>query len=384
MHVLIAADKFKNSLKSDEVAYHLRKGLLRGEPGLTVETVTIADGGEGTVAAAISAGFYPHKENVTGPVGGLVEASFAVREHEAVIEVASASGISALPNGKLDAIRATSRGTGELIKYALDADCTSIYLGAGGSASSDGGAGLLTSLGAKFLDASGQPLKPGGGALTELARVDLSELDPRLHKTEFVLASDVNNPLLGPEGAAAVFGPQKGATDAEVRQLEAGLGRLVDALENTIGIKARVAALQSGAGAAGGIGYAALSTLNARFEPGVEFVARLINLQHRIGEADLVITGEGSLDSQTLRGKAPMGVSQAAALAGVPAVAVCGRTTLSEQSLTNAGFIRTYSLTSIEPDVKRSMENASELLEIIGATIAIDVLGQRAHSSIIK
>lgn len=374
MRVLIASDKFKHSLTSDEVARHLTHGLLAGQPGLTVESVAIADGGEGTVNAAICAGFTPHVATVSGPTGQPIDATLAIRGHEAVIEIAAASGLAALPDGKTDPLGASSLGTGQLIKVALDHGCTHIYLGAGGSASTDGGAGILVGLGAKLLDAEGQALPPGGGSLARLASIDLDGLDPRLKKVRFVLASDVENPLLGEQGAAAVFGPQKGASEADIELLQAALTRFVHALEKEIGARASLSATQPGAGAAGGIGYGVLAVLGARFEPGVELVGRMIELDRRLQGAALVITGEGSLDEQSLAGKAPLGVSNAAAKAGVPVVAVCGRTTLTESALTTAGFKRTFALAAIEPDLKRCMSHAGELLESIGTTIAAEML----------
>lgn len=374
MHVLIASDKFKHSLTSDEVAWHLTQGLLAANPDLTVESVAIADGGEGTVNAAISAGFTPHIATVGGPTGQPVDATFAIRGHEAVIEIAEASGLAALPDGKPEPLGASSIGTGQLIKAALDHGCTLIYLGTGGSACTDGGAGILTGLGAKLLDAEGHHLALGGGSLVRLARIDLDGLDRRLKKVRFVLASDVENPLVGERGAAAVFGPQKGASEADVRVLEAALTRLVNVLEKEIGARATKAAIQPGAGAAGGIGYAAIAVLAARVEPGVEVVGRMIDLDNRIRGADLVITGEGSLDDQSMGGKAPLGVSQAAARAGVPVVAVCGRTTLPDRTLRAAGFIRTFALADIEPDLSRCMSNAGTLLETTGTTVAAEML----------
>lgn len=374
MRVLIASDKFKHSLASDEVAQHLASGLKAGRPDLTVDCISIADGGEGTVNAAISAGFTAHVVTVSGPTGVPVSATLAVRGHEAVIEVAAASGLSSLPGGIPDALGATSLGTGQLIREALNHGCTLIYIGAGGSASTDGGAGLLAGLGAKFLDAWGQPLNLGGGALADLASVDLSDLDPRLKKARFVLASDVDNPLLGKQGAAAVFGPQKGAAPSDVELLDRALTRLVDVLEQEIGSRAHAAAKHAGAGAAGGIGYAAISVLAARVEPGVEVVGRMIDLDNKIRGAALVITGEGCLDDQSMGGKAPLGVSRAAARARVPLIAVCGRTTLPDRTLRAAGFIRTFALADIEPDLARCMSNAGEHLVTIGTTIAAEIL----------
>jgi glycerate kinase len=376
VRVLIASDKFKHSLTSEEVASHLTTGLLAGNPDLFVESIPIADGGEGTVKAALSAGFEAHTAVVSGPTGQPIEAVMAIRGHEAIIEVAAASGLAALANRVPAPLQATSLGTGQLIVEALDLGCTSIYIGAGGSACTDGGAGLLEGLGAKLLDSEGTPILPGGAALARLAAVDLQGLDPRLGNAQFVLASDVDNPLLGEQGCAAVFGPQKGATAKDIELLEIALSRFVDTLQDEIGPRAVTASVQAGAGAAGGIGYAALAVLRARFEPGVELVGRMIGLEQRIQGMALVITGEGSLDAQSLGGKAPMGVSNAAARAGVPVVAVCGRNSLPEAVLSEAGFTRTYALTTIEADEQRCMSHAGELLESIGETIANELLPQ--------
>ncbi|WP_082506850.1 glycerate kinase [Arthrobacter sp. Leaf337] len=374
MRVLIATDKFKHSLAADEVARHLASGLMTERPDLTVDCISIADGGEGTVAAAISAGYTAHVATVSGPTGLPVTATLAVRDHIAVIETASASGLASLPGGIPDALGATSLGTGQLISAALNQGCTLIYIGAGGSACTDGGAGLLAGLGAKFLDSRGQPLPAGGGALEHLAAADLSGLHPGLRNARFVLASDVDNPLLGERGAPAVFGPQKGADPSAVELLNRALTRLVDVLEEEIGPRAKAAATKAGAGAAGGIGYAAIAVLAARVEPGVTVVGRMVDLDKKIEGATLVITGEGSLDEQSLGGKAPLGVSRAAARAGVPVIAVCGRTTLSDWTLKAAGFNRTFALTDIEPDPAICMSNAGPLLETVGTTIALEIL----------
>jgi glycerate kinase len=224
------------------------------------------------------------------------------------------------------------------------------------------------------MDSRGQPLSPGGGALANLAAIDLSGLDPRLRKARFVLVSDVDNPLLGKQGAAAIFGPQKGAAPSEVELPDRALTRLVDVLDEEIGSRAVAAAKHAAAGAAGGIGYAAIAVLAARVEPGVEVVGRMMDLDNRIRGAALVITGEGSLDDQSIGGKAPLGVSQAAARAGVPVVAVCGRTTLPDRTLRAAGFIRTFALADIERDLARCMSNAGALLETIGTTVAAEML----------
>ena len=218
-----------------------------------------------------------------------------------------------------DALAASSGGTGQLIRAALDAGCTEVVLGVGGSASSDGGAGLIAALGARLLDASGRDVPPGGG-LGRLSLVELDGLDPRIRTTKFVLAADVTNPLLGADGAAAVFGPQKGASADDVRVLDANLAVFVDRLVEAYGPQARQLAEADGAGAAGGVGYAALTVLGARRRPGIDVVIDFVRLRDRLSGVDLVITGEGSLDSQSLGGKTPLGVARAARAAGVPTV----------------------------------------------------------------
>lgn len=370
MRIVVAPDKFRGSLSAPQVAEQLRAGLHRVDAGLIVDLLPVADGGEGTVDAAVGAGFTRHTASVTGPNGEPVDAAFAVRRHTAVIEMATASGLDLVAAADRDALRATSRGTGELIRAALDLGCSEVVLGVGGSACTDGGAGLLAALGAALLDAASEPLPDGGGALTELRRVDLSGLDPRLSGVRFTLASDVDNPLSGPDGAATVFGPQKGATPDDIERLDAGLIGLVDALADQLGDAVRSSARAPGAGAAGGVGFAALAVLGAVRRPGADVVFDLTGLADRITGADLVITGEGSLDRQSLGGKTPIGVARLAARASVPVIAVCGRTTLSAPELTVAGFVRTFVLTDFEPDVASAIRNAAALVTRIGELIA--------------
>lgn len=369
MRILIASDKFKGSATGSEVAAALADGIREVVPAAVVEAVPVADGGEGTVDAAIASGFQAVTATVTGPTGRPVTARFAVRGAEAVIEMAAASGLEALPDGELEPLTATSRGTGELIEAALDRGCTEIVLGVGGSACTDGGAGMLQALGVALRTAD-RPVRAGGAALTDLVSADVSGLDPRLAGATIVLASDVDNPLLGDRGAAAVFAPQKGAGADDVAALEAGLSRLAEVLDRTPGV--RPSAQAAGAGAAGGVGYAALAVLGARREPGIEVVQRLTGLAERIAGADLVITGEGSLDDQSLGGKTPLGVAAAAAAAGVRVVAVCGRSTLDAGAAASAGFSRVYALSEIEPDVAKSIANAKTLLTDAGRRIAAD------------
>jgi glycerate kinase len=373
MRVILAPDKFKGSLSAPEVARHLAAGLRSANPALELELVPLGDGGEGTVDAAVAAGFTRVTATVEGPTGGPVDADLAVRGTTAVIEMAAASGLHVLDGGTLVPLTASSFGTGQLVTAALDAGCTEIVLGVGGSACTDGGAGMLAALGAKLLDAKDRPIPRGGAALAAVSRIVLETLDPRLAGTRFTLASDVDNPLLGPDGTAAVFGPQKGASSAQVDQLENALERYFRVLSNELGMHSVDASDHPGAGAAGGTGYAALAVLNATRRPGIDVVMEVTSLAQRLPGAAVVVTGEGSLDHQSLRGKAPVGVAAAAHLAGVRTLAVCGRTTLNEPTLRGAGFDRTFALTDLEPDASRCMSHAGELLKRIGATIGIEL-----------
>jgi glycerate kinase len=373
--VVVAPDKFKGSLTAARVAAHVAAGLRAAVGGIEVREVPVADGGEGTVAAALAAGFHRVEVPVHGPTGRALRAGIAVRGDTAVVELAAASGLAVLPDGRPAPLAASSVGTGELVRAALDAGCRTVVLGIGGSAGTDGGAGLLVGLGARLLDRHGAELGPGGGELSRLDRVDLGGLDPRLATTSVILASDVDNPLLGPRGAAAVYGPQKGADPGQVAALEDGLRRWVRALGAALGAPAVAAADAEGAGAAGGVGYAALAALAARRQPGVEIVLRLTGLRERLAGASLVITGEGSLDAQTLHGKTAVGVAAEASRAGLPAVAVAGRSLLGADGLAAAGLAAAYPLTDIEPDPGRCMTDAGPLLERLAARVAADWLG---------
>ncbi|MET8007541.1 glycerate kinase [Nonomuraea glycinis] len=376
-HVLVAPDKFKGSLTAAEVA-----AAVAGALAVPAVELPVADGGDGTVDAAVACGFTRVTRTVTGPTGEPVEASYARRGDTAVVELAEASGLRRLPGGP-EPLTATSHGTGELVADAVRQGATRVVLGLGGSACTDGGAGLVRALGARFLDAAGADLPPGGAALRDLERIDISGLLD-LSAVEFVVASDVDNPLLGPHGAAAVYGPQKGAGPDQVRVLEAALSRLAAIATRTHGLVGAVehddrprpmgVAGAPGAGAAGGVGFAALAFLHADLQPGIEYLLDLLGFNDLVRGARLVITGEGSLDEQSLRGKAPVGVAQAAAKAGVPVVAVCGRRTLSDADLQAAGITAAYALTDLEPDPGRCMAQAAALLRDLTARLAADHL----------
>ncbi|GAB2918279.1 glycerate kinase [Streptomyces heilongjiangensis] len=371
--VLIAADKFKGTLTAVQVAERVTAGLHRVLPGLQVEALPVADGGDGTVAAAVAAGFTRHEVRVTGPLGEPVTAAYALRGDTAVVEMAEASGLQLLPPGGFAPLTASTYGSGELLRAALDAGARTIVFGVGGSATTDGGAGMLAALGARFLDAAGEPVGPGGGGLRDLVTADLSDLDPRFASLDLVLASDVDNPLTGPKGAPAVYGPQKGASPEDVTVLDEALSHFAAVLEKSLGDRAAELARAPGAGAAGGIGYGAL-VLGARFRPGIEVMLDVLGFARALDRATLVITGEGSLDEQTLHGKAPAGVAAAARAAGKEVVAVCGRLVLPPEALGRAGIRRAYPLTEVEPDVGRCLADPGPILERVAEGIARDFL----------
>ncbi|VVJ19001.1 Glycerate kinase (EC [Amycolatopsis camponoti] len=362
MKVLVAPDKFKGSLTAAEVASAVASGLADVHPGLAVRVLPVADGGDGTVDAAVAAGFRRVRVPARGPTGEPVTASYAVRGDTAVVELAEASGLHRLP-GALAPLTATSAGTGDVLAAAVRAGCRRIVLGVGGSACTDGGAGMLAALGARLLDAAGRDLPPGGEALSRLASVDLSRLD--LSGVDIELASDVDNPLYGPHGAASVYGPQKGASPGDVETLDAALRHWASQVGPEFAAK-------PGAGAAGGVGFAAMAVLGARMRPGIELLLDLLGFDAALSGAALVITGEGSLDRQTLSGKAPAGVARAAAARGIPCVAVSGRCRLSSGELAEAGISAAYALTDLEPDPARCMAEAAPLLRRLAHRVAID------------
>lgn len=366
-HVLVAPDKFKGTLLAADVAAHVTTGLTAGHPGLKVVQLPVADGGEGTLAAALAAGFSLVPVVASGPTGEPVDTAYARQGDEAVVELAEVSGLGQLPADRLEPLTASSRGTGELVASALDAGCRRIVLAIGGSACTDGGAGLVSALGARITDATGGPVPDGGAALAAAVRLDLTRLHPAVASAEVVVACDVDNPLLGPRGAAAVYGPQKGAGDDQVAALEAGLTRWA---ELVAGVTGSDRSGEPGAGAAGGVGFAALAILGARLRPGFQLVTELTGFAAALEGALLVVTGEGSLDLQTLHGKAPAGVAAAARAAGIPVIAVAGRTQLSDEQLRDAGFAAAYRLTDVASDLAECMARPGPLLERIGVRIA--------------
>lgn len=365
--ILIAPDKFKGSLTAGEVAQAVRRGIVGHSPTAEVRCLPVADGGDGTLDAAVAAGFERIPVTATGPTGEPVKTGYAVKGETALVEMADVSGLSRLVGGTPAPLAATSRGTGELLAAALDRGVRTIVLGIGGSACTDGGAGMLQALGASLRDSAGQELPGGGGPLERLAELDLRGLHPAIRAVEIVVACDVDNPLTGEDGAAAVYGPQKGASGEDAARLEANLTRLADQVARQTGVDHRDA---PGAGAAGGVGFAAISVLGATLSPGIELLLELLDFEDQVRETDLVVVGEGSLDSQSLRGKAPVGVARLARSVGVGVVAVCGRNELDATQLRGAGIDSVYSCGDLEPDRARSMAQAGTLLERLGRRIA--------------
>jgi glycerate 2-kinase len=375
MRVLVAPDSFGGALDSVAVATAIATGWRATRPDDSVVMTPMADGGEGTLAAVAAAQRERAELRSTAvhdPLGREVVAEWLLLDEgrEAFIEMAAASGLARLAEGErtpATARVASTRGTGELLLAALEAGVTRIVLGLGGSATTDGGAGLLSALGARFLDASRADLPPGGAALAGLARIDVSGLDRRLPRVELVVASDVTNPLTGPAGAAAVYGPQKGADAAAVAELDAALAVLGAAIRATTD---RAVADLPGSGAAGGSAAALLGFTAATLRPGFEVVAELTGLRAALGNADLVITGEGRADEQTLAGKTAMGVAQLAREAGVPVVLLCGALGPGAELLETAGLFdlvqpipdRPMALAGAMADTERLLVNAAERL----------------------
>ena len=387
--VLIASDKFKGSLTAAQVADAVAEGVRRARPDAQVGSVPVADGGDGTVAAALAAGFEHVAVVASGPTGEPVHTGYARRANVAVVEMADICGLTRLPGGVLAPLSASSRGVGEVMAAAIDAGCDTVILGIGGSARWVGVAFLLAGRGGAVVEAGGVPVADGGAGLVRIARVDLAALRDRVAGVDVILASDVDNPLTGPTGAAAVYGPQKGATPGQVRDLDDALAHFADIVAAAVssgctgpagGAGADVRD-HPGAGAAGGTGFAALAVLGAELRPGAELVLELVGFADRLSGVDLVVTGEGALDEQTLHGKAPAGVAMASAAAGIPVAAVCGRNLLDAESLRGAGIVAAYALTDIEPDVQKCIADPAPMLVRLGEQMATDLLSNEGVAS---
>jgi glycerate kinase len=362
MKIVIAPDSFKDSLSAQGVAQAIASGLIEVWPDAELIECPMADGGEGTIEAVLAAcnGQWM-SQTVSGPLGQTVNAQWGwlAQSRTAIIEMAMASGLQMLTLQQRDATLSSTQGTGELILAALDAGAKRVILAIGGSATNDAGAGMLSALGARFLDAQGQALAAGGLALARLDRIELDGLDQRLKDVQFEVAADVDNPLCGPNGASHIFGPQKGASPEQVRALDAALGHFAEQSAKVLG---NDESHYPGSGAAGGMGFAAKAYLNASFRPGVEVVADLTGLEAALKGADLVITGEGRFDAQTLRGKTPFGVARVARRAGVPVIVLAGTLGEGYTDLYQHGITAAFALTSGPMTLENACHNAASLL----------------------
>ena len=370
MKIIIAPDSFKDSLSADGVAQAIAEGLAQVWPDAQLIQCPMADGGEGTVDSVLAACHGElRQQTVRGPLGGAVEARWGwlAASHTAIIEMAEASGLQLVPPGQRDACRTTTYGTGELIRAALDAGAQRIILAIGGSATNDGGAGAMQALGVQLFDAEDQALAPGGLALGQLARVSLEQLDPRLAQVRFDIAADVNNPLCGPHGASAIFGPQKGASPEQVQQLDAALGHFADHCAQVLPRDVRD---EPGSGAAGGLGFAAKAFLGAQFRAGVDVVAELVGLDEAIRGAHLVITGEGRFDAQTLRGKTPFGVARIARQHNVPVIVIAGTLGEGYEQMYAHGVEAAFALPSGPMSLEQACSEAPRLLRERSVDIA--------------
>jgi glycerate kinase len=377
VRALIAPDKFKGSLTAAEVADALAAGLrsaanVSGTAGaVQCELLPLADGGDGSVDAAVAAGFTRHSYTVAGPTGQPVQAAIAFDGNTAVVEVANTSGLALLPEGKLEPLNTSSRGFGEAVLLALSLKPARIVLALGGSASTDGGMGMLTALGYRFLDANGRQLDGNGRTLGQIHSIQRTDF-PELAVTKLIVASDVHNPLLGPQGAPAVFGPQKGAGSAEIAALDDGLAHLVRKLSEAGIPQAAALAEHEGAGSAGGLGYACL-LLGAKQVSGADYFLDLLDFNTRKDSCDVVITGEGSIDEQTLAGKLPAAVARRSG--GRPIIAVAGRSLLPQERWSEMPLNRVYTLAEYtDQDSSKDPELSAALLRRIGKDIGTSLL----------
>ena len=370
MKVVIACDSFKGSVSAVQVVSFLTEGIRRVWPSAVIDGIPVADGGEGTVDAFLHS--VPGRRirvPVMGPLGETVQAEFALLEDgTAILEMAAASGLPLVVPEQRDPMRTTTYGTGQLMAAALDAGCSRMVLGLGGSATNDGGAGMIQALGGKLLDVQGRSLPPGGGALDKLVHMDLSGLDPRLENTPIVAACDVTNPLCGPQGASAVYGPQKGADDAMVRQLDQNLAHFAKVGLTCTG---QDVAEIPGAGAAGGLGAGLLLLGNTRMCSGITTVLDTVGFDGRIADADLVLTGEGRMDGQSICGKTPVGVAQRVkAQRNIPVVAIVGGIGPGAERVYEYGIDAIFSTAPGPITLENAMENSHDYLASTAERVA--------------
>lgn len=370
MKIVIAPDSFKESLSAMEVAQEIEAGFREIFPEAEYCTIPVADGGEGTVQAMIDAtGGSLQALEVIGPLGNPVRAAygFTASKGIAVIEMAAASGLELVPPSQRNPLTTTSYGTGELIRAALASGARRIVIGIGGSATNDAGAGMLQALGVRLLDANGKDLGSGGKELARLEHLDISGLDPRIAACRIDVACDVSNPLVGPQGASATFGPQKGATPAMIQELDACLQRFADVVRQDLG---QEVATVPGAGAAGGMGAALLGVLGGHLRPGSEVVTDAVGLDERLADADLVITGEGRIDGQTIFGKTPIGVARVAARHGIPVIGLGGCLAPDANAVHAQGIAAIFSSVRRACSTEEALQNARFNLRSVARNVA--------------
>ncbi|MBA7506385.1 Glycerate 2-kinase [subsurface metagenome] len=380
--IVIAPQGFKGNLTALQVSQAIDNGIRRVVPSVITAIVPMADGGEGTMQALVDAiGGEMIPVEVTDPLGGRVIAHFGLLSDKVtgVIEMAATSGLNLVPPQKLNPLLTTTYGTGELILAALERGCRKLIVGIGGSATNDGGAGMAQALGAKLLDTKGVPLAFGGAALADLEHIDVTTIDPRLADCDIILACDVTNPLCGPQGASAVYGPQKGATKEMVVKLDAALAHYAEVIERDLGIDVRDV---PGAGAAGGLGAGLIAFLKARVLPGVDVVIQATGLIEHLKEATLVFTGEGRLDSQTACGKVPVGVARKAKAFGLPVIAIAGEIGSGYQAVYEQGIDTVFSIAPGPISFSQSTEMAEKLItDVAERAIRLFICGRQGRDT---
>lgn len=363
MKIVIAPDSFKGSLSAAEVSLCIEKGIRKVFEAADIIRIPMADGGEGTVRSLVdSTGGEIVRARVKGPLLKEVDAFYGILGDgaTAVIEMAAASGLPLLAENERNPMKTTTYGTGELIRHALDKGCRKIIIGIGGSATNDGGAGMIKALGARLLDKHGNDAGWGGGSLGEIETIDLSRMDERLKECRIIAACDVDNPLVGPRGASYIFGPQKGADGEMVKILDKNLEHYAEVVERTTGVSIKDF---PGAGAAGGLGGGLLAFLGAELKKGIDIVMETTGFEGRIKDADLVITGEGMMDYQTQYGKTPYGVAQAARKYSIPVIAIVGSVGRDAEVLYGMGFCGIFSIVNRPMSLDEAMNGCAGLLE---------------------
>ncbi|BBD89180.1 glycerate kinase [Staphylococcus caprae] len=371
LKIVIAPDSFKESMTAKEVAQAIQQGFQEvWDNYITFDLIPMADGGEGTTEAlkeALNAISYTAK--VKDPLHREIEAMYAIsNQHQtAIIEMAVASGLDLLKEDERNPLYSSSYGTGQLINHALHHGVKKIILGIGGSATNDGGVGMLQALGVSFKDVDDKEIAQGGAALSSIHRIDISQMNPLLHDVEFKVACDVTNPLLGENGATQVYGPQKGATEKMIPKLDSALSHYHDKIEVELHKRVKDS---PGSGAAGGMGTALLAFLDAKLQPGIELVLEETHFQERVKDAHLVITGEGQLDKQTIYGKTPIGVAKSAKVFDIPVIAICGSLGTNYQAVYEHGIDSVFSIVEHPCDIKTALENGPKYLQRTASNIA--------------